>query len=70
MNYAAEKSPTVKTENEVDQLIDDDEFDDDQEQDGGGTEVHDIALQPPTDQLLTTEKLHCTTYAISLHILF
>ncbi|KAF8907266.1 hypothetical protein CPB84DRAFT_1674984 [Gymnopilus junonius] len=58
MNGATGKSPTIKTENEVDQLVDDDEFDDDQEQGGGGTEVHDVALQPPTDQLLTTETLH------------
>ncbi|PPQ95752.1 hypothetical protein CVT26_015878 [Gymnopilus dilepis] len=58
MNDAAHYSPTVKTENEVDQLVDDDDFDDEQDQPGGANEVHDVALQPPTDQLLTTETLH------------
>lgn len=48
----------LKSDNEVDELEEEDNFSEDFE--GEESEIHDVPLQPPTVQMLTTKTLHST----------
>ena len=52
---------SLKSENEVDELQEDNDFSDDSDaEEDEECQIHDNPLQPPTVQMLTTKALHST----------
>ncbi|KAF8913972.1 hypothetical protein CPB84DRAFT_1758056 [Gymnopilus junonius] len=65
MQDREDKAIAFKSENEVDEL-EDDNFSEDFE--GEESEVHDVPLQPPTVQMLTTKTLHTMIHNADINL--